>query len=77
MKHAELCLAAVLAMMLPGTVTYAQSAAAILGPPGVVPPSAPQPLARLIVDPPLPGPLDRKTLYFTVPETAPHPHTDM
>lgn len=35
----------------------AQSAGAILGTPGVVPLSAPQPPARLTVDPPLPGPL--------------------
>lgn len=35
----------------------AQSARDILGPAGVVPLDAPQPAPRLIVDPPLPGPL--------------------
>jgi hypothetical protein len=43
--------------MLPAGVVSAQSAADVLGPAGVVPLTAPQPPARIIVDPPLPGPL--------------------
>lgn len=45
------------ALMLPAGVVSAQSAADVLGPAGVVPLTAPQPPARIIVDPPLPGPL--------------------
>jgi hypothetical protein len=46
-----------LAMMLPIGPASAQTAADVLGPPGVVPLTTPQPPARIIVDPPLPGPL--------------------
>ena len=35
----------------------AETAAEVLGPAGVAPLTAPQPPARIIVDPPLPGPL--------------------
>ena len=45
------------AMTLPATAVSAQTAADVLGPAGVVPLTAPQPPARIIVDPPLPGPL--------------------
>ena len=46
-----------LALMLPVAVVSAQTAGDLLGPAGVVPLTAPQPPARIIVDPPLPGPL--------------------
>jgi hypothetical protein len=42
----------------------AQTAAAVLGPPGVVPLTAPQPPARLIVDQPLPGPLAQGRVFI-------------
>ncbi len=36
----------------------------MLGPPGVVPLDAPQPPARLLVDPPLPGPLAEGKIFI-------------
>jgi hypothetical protein len=52
-----------LAMMLPAGAVSAQTAADVLGPAGVLPP-APQPPARIIVDPPLPGPLSEGRVYI-------------
>jgi hypothetical protein len=53
-----------LALALIGTTAHAQSAAAVLGPAGVVPLDAPQPPAKLIVDPPLPGPLAEGKVFI-------------
>lgn len=47
-----------------GTAAHAQSAAAVLGPAGVVPLDTPQPPARLIVDPPLPGALAEGKVFI-------------
>jgi hypothetical protein len=52
-----------LTLMLPVGAVSAQTAADVLGPAGVVPLTAPQPPARIIVDPPLPGPL-REGMVF-------------
>ncbi len=41
-----------------------QTAADVLGPTTIVPLTAPQPPARLIVDPPLPGPLSEGRVYI-------------
>jgi hypothetical protein len=49
--------------MLPAAVS-AQTAAAVLGPAGVAPLTAPQPPARIIVDPPLPGPLAQGMVFI-------------
>ncbi|MGH6612551.1 DUF6130 family protein [Sphingomonas sp.] len=46
------------------TVAPAQSARDILGPAGVVPLTAPQPPARIIVDPPLAGPLAEGKVFI-------------
>lgn len=54
-------LAIIIAAAGPG---FAQSAGDLLGPPGVVPLSSPQPPARLIVDPPLSGPLTKGQVFI-------------
>jgi hypothetical protein len=56
--------AAALGMALIAGTAHAQSAAEVLGPPGVVPLTAPQPPARLIVDPPLAGPLAEGKVFI-------------
>lgn len=53
-----------LALTLQAPVASAQTAADVLGPAGVVPLSAPQPAARIIVDPPLPGPLSEGMVFI-------------
>ena len=53
-----------LALLLPAAAVSAQTAADVLGPPGVVPLTAPQPPARIIVDPPLPGPLAEGMVFI-------------
>jgi hypothetical protein len=53
-----------LALMLPAGAVAAQTAADVLGPAGVVPLTAPQPPARIIVDPPLPGPLAEGKVFI-------------
>jgi len=50
-------------MMLPAGAVLAQTAADVLGPAGVLPLTAPQPPARIIVDAPLAGPL-REGMVF-------------
>ncbi len=73
----------VLTLMLPASSGLAQSVADVLGPAGVVPLTASQPPARIIVGLP-PGPhkvevilananhqpLDRATVSFTVPQAV-------
>jgi hypothetical protein len=44
--------------------TVSQTAAEVLGPAAVLPLASPQPPARLIVDPPLPGPLSEGHVYI-------------
>jgi hypothetical protein len=52
-------------LLLPATgAVCAQTAGEILGPAGVVPLAEPQPPARLIVDPPLPGPLAEGRVFI-------------
>ena len=46
------------------TTEVTQTAAAVLGPAAIVALTAPQPPARLIVDPPLPGPLSEDRVYI-------------
>ena len=46
------------------TTEVTQTAADVLGPAAIVAPPAPQPPARLIVDPPLPGPLSEDRVYI-------------
>ncbi|MDE1148775.1 MAG: DUF6130 family protein [Azospirillaceae bacterium] len=53
----------ILLSLAPG-LAQAQSAADVLGPAGVVPLTEPQPPARLIVDPPLPGPLAEGKVFI-------------
>ncbi len=53
-----------LGVLPPASPASAQSAAEILGPPGVVPLTTPQPPARIIVDPPLPGPLSEGMVFI-------------
>jgi hypothetical protein len=53
-----------LAVMLPAVAVSAQTAADLLGPAGVLPLTAPQPPARIIVDPPLPGPLSEGMVFI-------------
>ena len=53
-----------LATMLPARAVSAQTAADVLGPAGVLPLTAPQPPARIIVDPPLPGPLAEGKVFI-------------
>lgn len=53
-----------LAMMLQAEVVSAQTAADVLGPAGEVPLTDPQPPARIIVDPPLPGPLSEGQVFI-------------
>jgi hypothetical protein len=50
--------------MLPAAAVSAQTAGNLLGPAGVVPLTAPQPPARIIVDPPLPGPLAEGMVFI-------------
>lgn len=52
------------AIMLPGAAGRAQTAAEVLGPAGVVPLTAPQPPARIIVDPPLAEPLREGKVFI-------------
>jgi hypothetical protein len=54
----------VLAVILSGKAASAQTAADVLGPAGVLPLTAPQPTARIIVDPPLPGPLSEGMVFI-------------
>ncbi len=49
---------------LPATGALAETAAEALGPAGVVPLAEPQPPAKLIVDPPLPGPLAKGYVFI-------------
>lgn len=56
--------AVALGLALIGSTAHAQSAAALLGPVGVVPLDAVQPPAKLIVDPPLPGPLAEGKVFI-------------
>ena len=44
-------------LLMTASAAAAQSAYDVLGPAGVVPLDSPQPAPRLVVDPPLPGPL--------------------
>jgi hypothetical protein len=53
-----------LAMMLPAHAVSAETAAEVLGPAAVVPLTTPQPPARIIVDPPLPGPLSQGMVFI-------------
>ncbi len=53
-----------LGVMLSVEAASAQSAADVLGPAGVVPLTEPQPPARIIVDPPLPGPLSEGMAFI-------------
>jgi len=46
------------------TTEVTQTAADVLGPAAIVALAAPQPPARLIVDPPLPGPLSEDRVYI-------------
>jgi hypothetical protein len=48
----------------PVAATQAQTAQEILGPPAVVPLTGEQPPARIIVDPPLPGPLSEGKVFI-------------
>jgi Family of unknown function (DUF6130) len=48
----------------PVAATQAQTAQEILGPPAVVPLTVEQPPARIIVDPPLPGPLSEGKVFI-------------
>ena len=59
-----LAAACALAMSPPAGAVVAQTAAEVLGPPGVVPLTTPQPPARIIVDPPLPGPLSEGMVFI-------------
>ncbi len=52
------------ALLIPAGTAAGQSAADYLGPAGVVPLTAPQPPARLIVDPPLPVPLSHGQVFI-------------
>jgi hypothetical protein len=58
------CIAIAAPALLLGQAAHAQSAAAVLGPPGVVPLSTQQSPARLILDPPLPGPLAEGRVFI-------------
>jgi hypothetical protein len=51
-------------MALAPSAGQAQTAGDILGPAGVVPLATPQPPARIIVDPPLPGPLAEGKVFI-------------
>jgi hypothetical protein len=55
--------AVALGLILSAGIVSAQTAAEVLGPAGVAPLTAPQPPARIIVDPPLPDPL-REGMVF-------------
>jgi len=63
MRLARLALFATV-LALPAAPALAETAAEALGPAGVVPLSAPQPPAKLIVDPPLPGPLAKGYVFI-------------
>lgn len=54
----------VLAAFALASPVWAQSAREIVGPAGVVPLSEPQAPARIIIDPPLPGPLARGQVFI-------------
>jgi hypothetical protein len=56
--------AVALGLALIGGAAHAQSAAAVLGPAGVAPLDTAQPPAKLIVDPPLPGPLAEGKVFI-------------
>lgn len=53
-----------LAALIAASPAAAQTAGAVLGPPGVVPLTTPQPPARLIVDPPLPESLAKGQVFI-------------
>jgi hypothetical protein len=59
-----LTLVGVATALFSATAAPAQSARDILGPAGVVPLTAPQPPARIIVDTPLPGPLAEGKVFI-------------
>jgi hypothetical protein len=61
LRHLALLAAA---LSLPATCALAETAAEALGPAGVVPLAEPQPPAKLIVDPPLPGPLAKGYVFI-------------
>jgi hypothetical protein len=63
-RRARSVFSTALVLMLPAAAVSAQTAAGVLGPPGVVPLTAPQPPARIIVDPPLPGPLAEGMVFI-------------
>jgi hypothetical protein len=52
------------ALALPLACAHAETAQDSLGPAGVVPLGEPQPPAKLIVDPPLPGPLSKGYVFI-------------
>lgn len=52
------------ALVLSASVAPAQTAREVLGPAGVVPLTEPQPPARIIVDPPLAGPLANGRVFI-------------
>src|SRR5262245_4551085 len=52
------------ALGLPAACAWAESAEEVLGPAAVVPLAEKQPPARLIVDPPLPGPLSKGYVFI-------------
>nr|WP_294555937.1 DUF6130 family protein [uncultured Rhodopila sp.] len=63
-RNARSVFSIVLVLMLPAAAVSARTAADVLGAPGVVPLTAPQPPARIIVDPPLPGPLAEGMVFI-------------
>lgn len=64
MSRPSLALLLPLAAFALASPVLAQSAREIVGPAGVVPLSKPQAPARIIVDPPLPGPLARGQVFI-------------
>jgi hypothetical protein len=52
------------AALLSAPMVMAQTAGEVLGPAGVVPLTTPQPPAKIIVDPPLPGPLAQGKVFI-------------
>ena len=63
MKHALIALIAA-ATALSSSAATAQTARQVLGPAAVVPLAEPQPAAKIIVDPPLAGPLARGQVFI-------------
>jgi Family of unknown function (DUF6130) len=62
-KHALTSLIAAITL-LPASPVIAQTALDVLGPPGVAPLTEPQPPAKIIVDPPLAGPLSEGMVFI-------------